>query len=63
MITQLDEQINLELEKEAFVYILAHPGQKYDEVLLRRLFPKAEVMDNFGIKSEDVEARIEELSE
>lgn len=31
-------------------YVLAHPWEKFDPDLLRLLFPKPAVMDNFGIR-------------
>lgn len=62
MITTLTKEdlITLEKEREAVAYVLAHPGQKFDEELLRRLFPRAVAMDNFGISSSsDVQEAID----
>lgn len=53
------------LETEMRQFVLANPHQKYDEEFLRYLFPPAneKILDNFGISSDDVRAKIEELGD
>lgn len=50
-----------EITNEMRQFVLDNPGQRFDDELLRALFPPAQPLDNFGIKAEDVKARIEAL--
>lgn len=52
---------NEEKLRELMRYILTHPNEQYGRDLLRSLFPESIVLENFGIKSSDVQKRIEEL--
>lgn len=48
-------------EDDARRFVLANPDQKYDQEFLEALFPTSQPLDNFGIKAENVRARIEML--